>query len=138
MYFLFGRQAQHQGLSATSYITVAYTVSAVLLIPLVFLLPVNLGAYSFQVFGWIALTGVVSQMIGHTSFNYAMRFVSPVVVSLIILLEPIGASIFGYFIFGEIPGVQVLLGALVIIFGVGITLMNSSDNSEISPVKIEA
>ncbi|PZV16792.1 MAG: hypothetical protein DCF22_04515 [Leptolyngbya sp.] len=47
---------------------------------------------------------------------------SPTSLALIILLEPIFASILGYLLFTEIPGATMLLGALVLLVGVAISI----------------
>lgn len=64
------------------------------------------------------LLAFIPQLIGHTSFNWAVRWVSPTLVALVILAEPVGSSILGYLVFGEVPGSLVLVGAVVLLVGV--------------------
>ena len=65
---------------------------------------------------------VLSQLLGHTSFNWALRWISPVIVSLAALFEPVGSSFLGYLVFQEVPGVLVLVGALVLLVGVALAV----------------
>jgi drug/metabolite transporter (DMT)-like permease len=41
-----------------------------------------------------------------------VRWVSPTLVALVILAEPVGSSVLGYLVFGEVPGTLVLGGAV--------------------------
>ena len=47
--------------------------------------------------------------------------------SLAILFEPVGASCLGYLVFGEVPGLMVLVGAGVLLFGVAIGTFGASN-----------
>jgi drug/metabolite transporter (DMT)-like permease len=52
------------------------------------------------------------------AFNWAVRWVSPMLVALVILAEPVGGSILGYLVFGGVPGYLVIAGAAVLLIGV--------------------
>lgn len=66
---------------------------------------------------------LLPQLVGHTSFNWATRHIPPVLVTLAILFEPVGASLLAYFLFGELPGSRVLLGALILLVGVALAVV---------------
>lgn len=70
---------------------------------------------------------LIPQLIGHTSFNWAVRWVAPVLVMLAILFEPVGASLLAYLVFGELPGWQVLIGAGVLLGGVVAAVLGSRE-----------
>jgi drug/metabolite transporter (DMT)-like permease len=67
--------------------------------------------------------------VGHTSFNWALNHISPTLVALFTLCEPIGASILGYFFFQEIPSFLVILGAIIILIGVAIAVLGSQSKT---------
>jgi len=71
-----------------------------------------------EVYLYGLLLAFVPQLVGHTSFNWAVRWVSPTLVALVILAEPVGSSVLGYLVFGEVPGPLVLGGAAVLLIGV--------------------
>ncbi|MDM7323868.1 MAG: EamA family transporter [Thermus sp.] len=123
LYFLLGREAQRRGLSILEYIRIAYTTAATLLLPLPYLFGGGYGGYPPAVYGYILLMALLPQLVGHTSFNWATRHIPPVLVSLAILFEPVGASLLAFLLFGELPGIQVLFGALVLLVGVGIAVV---------------
>ncbi|GAA5335004.1 MULTISPECIES: DMT family transporter [Thermus] len=122
-YFLLGREAQRRGLSTLEYIRVAYTTAALVLLPLPYLFGGGYGGYPLAVYGYLLLMALLPQLVGHTSFNWATRHIPPVLVTLAILFEPVGASLLAFLLFGELPGLPVLLGALVLLLGVGLAVV---------------
>ncbi|WP_432807881.1 DMT family transporter [Pantanalinema sp. GBBB05] len=123
-YFLLGREAQRQGLGIGHYATVAYTVAAIVLLPLPLLLGTSYSGYPALTYGYMVLMALLPQLVGHTSFNWAVRWVSPTLVTLVILFEPVVSSLLGYWVFGEIPGSTVLIGAGVMLLGVALAAIN--------------
>jgi drug/metabolite transporter (DMT)-like permease len=117
-YYLLGRAAQQNGLSLGAYTGVAYTSAAVVLAPLPLFFGVPYTGYPLEAYLWIALLGLVPQVIGHTSFNWAVRFLSPTIVTMVILLEPIGSSLAAALLFQEIPGTFTIIGAALLLLGV--------------------
>lgn len=121
-YLLLGTEAQKQGLSTGNYIIIAYLTGALFLAPFPFLFGVSYGGYSGNVYFYLILMAVISQVIGHTSFNWSLRYLSPTMVAIIILLEPVVSSFLAFLLFAEIPTVTVGGGALIILMGVMISL----------------
>ena len=124
-YYLLGRATQKQGLPLNAYIGLAYGCAALLLVPLPWLFRLSYTNYSFETFIWIALLALIPQLIGHTSVNYALKYLSPTLVATAVLLEPVGASVFALILFREIPSGTVLLGAFILLVGVLLTVRNS-------------
>jgi drug/metabolite transporter (DMT)-like permease len=130
LYFLLGREAQRRGLGISSHIVLTYTTAALVLLPLPLLFGVGYLGYPGQVYLWIALMAVFPQLIGHTSFNWAVRWISPTLVTLTILAEPVGSGILALLFFQENPGVQVIFGAVVILVGVAIAALGTAPTSK--------
>jgi drug/metabolite transporter (DMT)-like permease len=124
-YFLIGREAQRRGLGIGNHVAIAYATAAIVLLPLPLLFRTGYTGYSAQVYVAILLMALFPQLIGHTSFNWAVRWISPTLVTLTILAEPIGASILGMIIFQETPSWAVALGALIILAGVAIAAVGT-------------
>lgn len=122
-YFLLGREAQRRGLSILEYVRLAYPVAALVLLPLPPLFGTPYLGHPPMAYLWILLMALIPQLVGHTSFNWATRYVPPVLVTLVILLEPVGASLLGFLLFGEFPGARVLLGAGVLLLGVALAVL---------------
>ncbi|NES98097.1 MAG: DMT family transporter [Desertifilum sp. SIO1I2] len=124
-YFLLGREAQRQGMGVGSYVAVAYSAAALVLLPLPLIWGTSYAGYPLMVYVYIFLMALVSQAIGHTSCNWAVRWISPTLVTLAILLEPVSASLLGYLIFKELPSVGVGIGAIAILTGVAIAVLGT-------------
>lgn len=116
-YLLLGRNLRRR-LSLMAYVSVCYASAAIILWTLVIILqkPVTgFGSTTYAAFGGMAL---ISQVIGHTSYNWALRWFSAGVIAISLLGEPIGSTILAYFIFGEgltplkIAGGVLILGAI--------------------------
>ena len=58
------------------------------------------------------------QILGHSSFNWALRYLSPTLVTVSILGEPIGSSILAYLILQEVPSALKVVGGVVILLGI--------------------
>lgn len=128
LYLLLGKQAQASGLSIGNYSAIAYTTAAVLLLPLPFFFGLNYWSYPAEIYVYLFGMAVFSQVLGHTSFNWAVRFISPTFVTLAILFEPVSASILGFFIFGEVPSLLVLVGAIILLIGSAIAILGGKRN----------
>lgn len=124
-YLLLGRSAQRRGLGLQAYIGVAYGVAALSLLPLPFFFGYDYFGYGAGTYFWILMLALVSQLVGHTAYNYAVRYLEPTLVATVILLEPIGASLLALLLFGEVPPILTLFGALVLLGGVALTARNS-------------
>ena len=125
LYIFLGYQARTKGFGIGGYIVVVYSISAVVLLPIPFVSGVGYFGYSGSVYFYLLLMGLLPQLIGHTSFNWAMGWVSPTLVTLAVLFEPVGASFLGYLLFGEVPSLITLLGAVILLIGVAVAALSS-------------
>ncbi|WP_457637120.1 DMT family transporter [Oceanithermus sp.] len=121
-YFLLGREAQRRGLSVGQYAALAYATAALTLLPLPLLFGTPYTGWPWGVYGAALGMALFSQLVGHTSFNWAIRYVSPVLVTLAILFEPLGSGLLAYLFFAEVPPRLVFVGAAVLIAGVGLAV----------------
>jgi drug/metabolite transporter (DMT)-like permease len=129
LYFLLGREAQRRGLGIGSYVVVAYSTGALVLLPLPLIFGTSYSGYPVAVYLYILLMAVASQVVGHTTLNWAVRWISPTLVTLAILFEPVSSSFLGYLIFNEVPGLLVLVGAVVLLGGVAIAVFGAREKS---------
>lgn len=61
------------------------------------------------------------QILGHGSMNFAVKYVSPTLLSTLILVEPLFASVMAFFLFSELPPVGSMVAMVVILTGIGLT-----------------
>lgn len=129
VYFLLGRDAQRHGFCIAQYVTIAYTVAAIVLLPLPLLVGTPYTGYSPQTYLYLLLMALLPQLVGHTSLNWSVRWLSPTLVSLVILFEPVLSSLLGYLIFKELPTAMVIGGAIVLLAGVAIVALASREKA---------
>lgn len=116
-YLLVGRRVR-QKVSLTTYITLVYGGAALFLILLAFFKGDAFFGYAPKDYLLFLLLAVGPQLIGHSSLNWALRFFSATLVAVVILGEPIGASILAYFILGENPGINLIWGGALVLLGI--------------------
>jgi drug/metabolite transporter (DMT)-like permease len=129
LYLILGREAQHRGLGLGQYVATAYVVGALTLLPAPLLLGSGYSGWPAEVYLYGILLAFIPQLVGHSSFNWAVRWVSPTLVALVILAEPVGGSILGYLVFGEVPGALVLAGAAILLIGVAGAVWGEGERS---------
>jgi drug/metabolite transporter (DMT)-like permease len=116
-YLLLGRVAR-QRLPVSTYAASVYGVAAAALLPACLLTGASLSGYPAA--SWLALAGVVAgpQLLGHTVFNGLLASVSASVVAVVLLLEPVVATLLAWWLFGEVPGPALWAGGAMVLAGV--------------------
>ena len=115
LYLLIGRNLRPK-LSLVAYVFIVYGTAAVLLWLLVWALGLPVRGFTRET--WAALVGiaVVPQIIGHSTYNWALRWVTASLVAVSLLGEPIMATIMAYFFFGEgLTWAKVIGGGLILL-----------------------
>lgn len=135
LYILFGHYAQKQGVKLQHHIVVAYAAATLVLLPFPLWLNAGYGGYPKSTYGCVILLALIPQLIGHGCFNWALGWVKPQLLSVVILGEPIMASLLGYWAFGEIQGLDVIVGALILLLGVAISTISQQKQEPIPTAK---
>jgi drug/metabolite transporter (DMT)-like permease len=123
-YLLLGRVARRR-LPVSTYAASVYGVAAAVLLPACLLTGSSLGGY--QATAWLALAGVVAgpQLLGHTVFNSLLASVSASVVAVVMLLEPVIATVLAWWLFDEVPGPSLWAGGPMVLAGVWLATTGS-------------
>jgi len=121
IYFLIGRHLR-QTISATVYSYVTYGLAAVVLVIITLAAGLPWTGYSLTTYVMFLLLALVPQIIGHTSFNYALRYVPAVIVAIAILGEPIGASALARILLNEPIFAQTVYGGVFVLLGIFLTV----------------
>lgn len=124
-YLLIGRRVRAK-LSLVPYIAAVYGTAAVVMLALVGLARQTFTGYTPATYGWLLLLALVPQLIGHSSFNWALAHLPATFVSVATLGEPIGSTLLAYIILGEAPGLVKLMGAVLILVGIAVASHNPS------------
>ena len=120
-YFMVGRRLRPK-MSLLAYISIVYSIAALGTLGLCMLTGQSFTGYSTQTYLMFVLLAIVPQIIGHSSFNWALRHLSAPVVAVTILGEPVGSTILAYFILQEAPTLLKIAGAALILGGVYFSL----------------
>jgi len=99
-YLLVGSRVREK-LDILTYITIVYTVAALILVVLSLALDIPFTGYRHSSYLFMVLLAIVPQLIGHTAINWSLKHLRTSMVAITILGEPIGASILAYLFFGE-------------------------------------
>ena len=123
VYFVAGRRLRGR-LGLLSYVVPVYSIAA--LTCLLYGRSANLQFAGWPAGTWWALVGLAvgPTLLGHTGFNWALRHVRAYVVSVILLFEPLGATLLAILVLGraELPGVNTFVGGTAILAGVWISI----------------
>ncbi len=116
-YLLIGRRLRAR-MSLISYVSLVYGMAAVVLVIIMLVARENPVGYSPQIYLWLVLLAVIPQLIGHSTFNWALGYLSAAYVSITLLGEPIGSTILAYFFLHEKPTPLKLIGGVLILVGI--------------------
>ena len=116
-YLMVGRSVRNR-LSLPIYTAIVYGIASIVLIILVILTGTPVGGYSSASYLWVAALALVPQVIGHTAFNWALKYLSATYVSIALLGEPIGTVILAALFLREMPAILEILGGVLILSGI--------------------
>jgi drug/metabolite transporter (DMT)-like permease len=116
-YLLLGRTARCD-MSLLAYIAVCYGVGAIVLWIAVLVMGLPVTGFTFGTYGAMVGMAVVSQVVGHSSYNWALKRFDPGFVAVCLLGEPLLASLFGFLYFGEGIAAATFAGGALILAGI--------------------
>jgi drug/metabolite transporter (DMT)-like permease len=120
LYFMIGRKLRQKA-EWIDYVFHVYLHAAITCIILTF---IWVGGWPYLSLSAI-LVGVAlavgPTIIGHGSMNYAVKYISPTILSTLVLSEGVIAAVAAYFIFNELPPALSIFAMAVIITGVGLS-----------------
>ena len=116
-YLIIGRKLRGK-ISLTPYLLVVYGFAAAALLIMMFAAGYSPLGYPSIAYIWILLIAVIPQLIGHSTYNWALRYVPATFVAIITLIEPISSAILAFFVLRESPTSEVIFGGCLILAGV--------------------
>lgn len=121
-YFLCSRAAQSE-LSFRRYLGIAYGVAAAVLFAALWLTGAQ--AFGFGPRTWWALAGMaaVSQLIGHSGYNWSLRHLDPLFVAVVSVGEPVLAALLAWWLLGESVDARTVGGGLLILAGIALATL---------------
>ncbi len=128
-YFLIGRRVR-QRVPLSTYILTTYGTAAILLLGVALATHQRLIGFPKLTYLYLVLLALGPQLIGHSTFNWALKYLSASTVAILILGEPVASTLLAYLILGE--GVTLLkgIGAAVILSGIYLSLHEEASDED--------
>jgi drug/metabolite transporter (DMT)-like permease len=120
-YFVIGRSVRRVT-GFLEYAFIAYAASAVMLVGWMLMRGHTFGGFDAMNYFWILLLALGPQVFGHTTFNWALKYMPAPKVAISVLGEPIGSALLAWVFFAEVPGYTLFVGAALILYGVYLTM----------------
>lgn len=124
-YIMAGRTLRTAGSGWLPYVTVVYSLAALVLVAVAAGAGEAAGGYSARTYLFFVLLALVPQLIGHTAINRSLGYLPAASVAIAILGEPVGATLLGAVFLEETPTSVQLAGALLVLAGVYVGLRPS-------------
>jgi len=116
-YLLIGRRLR-AGMSLVPYVFIVYGAAALVLVVIMLAAGQTPWGYPPQATVWFLLLALVPQLLGHSTFNWALGYLSAAYVSITLLGEPIGSTLLAYLLLQESPTGLKIFGAILILAGI--------------------
>ena len=122
IYILGGRKIR-KTVSIGSYAFVVYAVGTIILFVICLLFNAPVANLSLRDYGIILLMAIVAGILGHTLYNWSLKYVRAALASVVLLVEPIGSSILAFIIpwIQQTPSYYTIIGGAIILSGIYFT-----------------
>ena len=114
LYSLAARKLR-QSTPLVPFMFIVHVSGSIFLGLLVWIFDIPFAGYEMKTWLALFLLALLPTAIGHTLLTFSVRFLPAFVVSSSLFGEPVGATILGAIFLGEIPGLQTIIGAAIII-----------------------
>jgi drug/metabolite transporter (DMT)-like permease len=116
-YLMIGKGLRSK-VSLQSYTVGVYGTAGAVLLLLVGLTQQKLVGFPPMTYFWLICLALVPQVIGHSTYNWLLRYLPVTIVSVLLFGEPVGSTVLAYFFLGETPGPLKLAGGALILAGI--------------------
>lgn len=119
VYFLIGRKLR-QKYDWLDYVFLVYSWAAISCLVLSMLFHIDLRTNGTTLLMALGMA-IGPQIMGHGSMNFSVKYISPTLLSTLVLAEPILATLLAFWIFGELPSAFSFTAMTVVICGISLT-----------------
>jgi drug/metabolite transporter (DMT)-like permease len=118
-YFLIGRRLRAR-LSLLAYVFPVYGIAALALTTVLLLSGLPKLPNHPQTWLWLLLLALGPQILGHSSLNWALHYLSAGYVAIVTLTEPVGSTLLAWWLLGEKPPPGAVVGGVLILAGIAV------------------
>lgn len=115
-YLLMGQTVRRR-ISSITYTFIVYAFSTLTLFIYVLLAQQPLEGYPSSDWVYFILLAIFPTLLGHSLFNWSLKWLSTTTISMAILMEPVDATILAYFLFDEQILPTQIIGGGIILYG---------------------
>lgn len=133
IYLLVGRVVRQKA-SWLAYVFPLYVVAAITALAAALLTGTPLLGFSPLFYILCVLMALGPQVLGHGSFNYAIRYVPAAMLGLFSLIEPVGASLLALVLFDEMPSLVAVAGMVLVLSAVSFAMLSGRRHGAAFPV----
>lgn len=128
-YLMMGRRLR-QKLSLIAYVSICYGGAACILWSIVIGFRFQIWGFGTQTVAAFVLMALFPQLIGHSCYNWALKYFSTSFIAVSLLGEPIGATIFAYILFHEGLTLMKVIGGLIIMAAIYMAAVGEQRSQE--------
>jgi drug/metabolite transporter (DMT)-like permease len=136
-YFEIGRRLR-ASVALTTYTGLVYPVAALCTLAITVGARQPLTGFNGKTYLMFVLLALVPQLIGHSSLNWALGYLSAPFVAIAVLGEPVLSTIFAAIFLHELPTSLAVAGGVVLLAGVWLALRAESAAAAASPADVPA
>ena len=116
-YLMIGRRVRGQ-MSLATYVAVVYGGAMLTLLAIVLIGRQPMLGFPPVAYLWVLGLALGPQIVGHSTLNWALRYLSATFVSLVTLAEPIASGLLAYLILGEAVTASTFIGGVLVLVGI--------------------
>jgi drug/metabolite transporter (DMT)-like permease len=120
-YLLVGRYLRTR-IGVLPYITLCYGTTSIILLAASLTFGIRLWGFDGRTWMFFLLLALGPQLIGHSSFNWGLKYFSTPKIAMLIITEPVGSALLAWAILKQMPTLFEMLGGFLILAGVYMTV----------------
>lgn len=133
VYLIIGRYVR-KFLSMTYYTFIVYLVAFILFFLYSSMISVPLGPFPVEEYFLFVALAIFPTLLGHSLFNWSLKYVQTASISIIMLLEPVVATILALVILKEVPSITTIILSPFIVFAIyKFSILNNGSDNEVAP-----
>ena len=131
-YLMIGRHLRKK-VSLAPYIFLVFSAAAIFLVIAMLIMDGIPSRFPGQVYLWLVLLAIVPQLLGHSIFNWSLKYLPTGYVAVNLLGEPVGSIILAAIFLNEVPPAVKIIGAILILAGIALASFRAnSQESDLS------
>jgi drug/metabolite transporter (DMT)-like permease len=116
-YLMIGRSVRGR-LSLPAYVGLVYGTGMITLLVVALFWQQPLFGFAPAAYAWVLLLALGPQLVGHSTLNWALRYLSATFVAIATLAEPVGSGLLAYVILGEAITTSTAIGGVLVLAGI--------------------